>query len=85
MLKQVLCCHSNKRYFKIDQYLARHFVYYGECPSYPTPFLCSQITTPFLNSFLSTNHEKGFEFQPTVEPLYPYSPSSVESILFEHE
>ena len=31
-----------KRYFKIDQHLARHFVNNGAGLSSPTPFLCSQ-------------------------------------------
>ena len=30
---------SGKRYFKIDQHLARHFVYYVESLSSPSPFL----------------------------------------------
>ena len=70
-----------KRYFKIDQHLARHFVFYGECLS-NGGFLCSQNVTPFLNSMISTNNEKGLEFQPIVEPFYPYSFSSVESPLY---
>ena len=37
----------NKRYFKIDQHLTQHFMYYGECPSNVPPFLGSQIITPF--------------------------------------
>ena len=60
----------NKRYFKIDQYLGRHFVYHVECLSSPPPFLCSQIITPFLNSMISTNQEKVLEFQPIVKPLF---------------
>ena len=36
------------RYSKIDQHLARHFLYYVERISSPPPFLCSQIITPFL-------------------------------------
>ena len=48
-----------KRYFKIDQHLARHFVYYvGYLSSHP-PFQCSQIITPFLKSMISINQEKG--------------------------
>ena len=35
-----------KRYFRIDQHLARHFVNYGEGLSSPPPFLCSQTITP---------------------------------------
>ena len=38
---------EDKTYFKIDQHLARHFEYYGECLSSPPPILCSQIITPF--------------------------------------
>ena len=42
--------------------------------------LCSQINTPFLNSMISTNHEKRSEIQPIVEPYTPYFSSSVESL-----
>ena len=59
----------NKRYLKVDQHLARHFVYFGECLSNPPLFLSSQIITPFLNSMIYTNHEKGFSFQRTLIPL----------------
>ena len=55
---------ENKRYFKIDQHLARHFdVYYVDSLSSPHPFLftCSQIT-PFLYLKMSTNQEKRLEF-----------------------
>ena len=48
-----------KRYSKIDQYLARHFKYNL---SSPTPFLHSHIITPFSNSIISTNKEKGLYF-----------------------
>ena len=37
-----------KRYFKIDQHSAWHIEYYGACLSSPTPFLRSQIVTPFF-------------------------------------
>ena len=36
-----------KRYFKIDQHLARHFEYYGECLLSLPPFLCSKIIISF--------------------------------------
>ena len=39
---------QNKRYYIIDQLLARHFKYNGECLSCPPPFLGSQMITPFL-------------------------------------
>ena len=52
----------DKRYFKIDQHLARHFVYNVNCLSSPPPFLCSQVITPFLNLMISTNQEKWLEF-----------------------
>ena len=74
---------QNKGYCKIDQHLARHLVYYVEFLSNPPPFLCRQIITPFQNLIISTNHEKGLVFQPIVKPLYPYSSSSVESLLAE--
>ena len=44
----VLYC-KMKRYYIIDQHLARHFKYKGECLSSPPPILCGQIIlTPFL-------------------------------------
>ena len=53
---------SKKIYFKIDQHLVRYFVYYGSCLLNPNSLLCSQIITSFLNSIISTNQEKGFEY-----------------------
>ena len=47
-----------KIYFKIDQHLARHFVYYVEYLSSHPPFLCSQIIPFFLNSMICTNQKK---------------------------
>ena len=47
----------DKRYSKIDQHLAQHFKYNGECLSSPPP-----ITYPFLNLMISTNQEKGLKF-----------------------
>ena len=46
--KKIQCIVSNRRFFKIDKHLARHFVYYVECFSSPRPFLCSQIINFFL-------------------------------------
>ena len=60
--------YQNKGYFKIDQPLARHFVYYAQCLSSPPPFLCSLIITHFLNSMIFTNQEKGLEFELIVKP-----------------
>ena len=37
-----------KRYFIIDQQIARHFVHYSECLSNPLPFYATQIITLFL-------------------------------------
>ena len=54
----------SKIYFKIYHHLTQHFVYYVQCLSRPPPFLCIQIITIFLNSIISTNQEKGLEFQP---------------------
>ena len=48
---------TNKRYFIIDQQIARHFVHYRECLSNPLPFYTIQITNPFLNSRISPNKE----------------------------
>ena len=50
---------QDKRYFKIDQHLARYFKYNGAGLSSPPPFLCSQIITPFSNSMISANQETG--------------------------
>ena len=52
-----------KRYFKIDQHLAWHFVFYVECLSSLTPFICSQIITHFLNTMIFTNKEKKWNFK----------------------
>ena len=53
---------SNKRYFKIDQHLARYFVYYVECLSLPFPFLCSQIITPLIQ-LSQPIRKRGWNFQ----------------------
>ena len=71
----------NKRYSKIDQHLARHLKYNGQCLSSPPPFLCSQIITLFSSSIISTNQDTGLKFQPTVESFYPYSISILEFLL----
>ena len=66
-----------KRYFKIDQYLARHFVYY-----YDSLWVFSK--SPYFSMQSNNYHFSKFndlQFQPIVEPLYPYSSSSVESLL----
>ena len=68
-----------KRYFKIDQHLARHFLYYIERLSSPPYFLCSQIITPFLNSMISTNQENVLVSYPIVE--HPYSFLSYQTFL----
>ena len=38
----------DKRYFRKDQQLARHFVHYSECLHYPLPFYVTQIINPLL-------------------------------------
>ena len=48
---------TNKRYFKIDQQIARNFVHYREYLSNLLPFYTIQITNPFLNSRISPNKE----------------------------
>ena len=50
LLKKVVIIINSKRYFEIDQQLARHFEYHCACLSSPPPFLCSQVITLFLNS-----------------------------------
>ena len=52
----------NKRYFKIDQHSARHFVYFVECLSSPPLFLCSPIITLFLIQLPPPLREKGWNF-----------------------
>ena len=44
---------------KIDQHLARHYKYNSACLSSLTPFLCSQIITPFSKLMISTNQKTG--------------------------
>ena len=49
----------NKRYFIIDQQIARHFVHYSECLSNPPSLYATQMINPFLNSRIKDNHNKG--------------------------
>ena len=51
-----------KRYFMIDQQIARHFVHYSEYIYHPLPFYTTKIINPFLNSRISANHDKGLGF-----------------------
>ena len=46
-----------KRYCRIDQHLAHHFVNYGAGLLSSPPFLCSQTITPFCNSIIFSNQE----------------------------
>ena len=52
----------DKRYFIIDQQLARQFVEYSEClynhPP-PLPFYATPIINPFLTSKISAKYDKG--------------------------
>ena len=58
-----------KIYFEINHHLVRHFEYYGACLSSPLPFLCSQVTTPFLKIQLSPPIRKqGFNVSPLWNP-----------------
>ena len=63
VLFNILC--NVKRYFIIDQQIARHFVHYIEYPYDPLPFYATQIINPVLTSRISTNHDKSGN---------PYSP-----------
>ena len=57
--KMILLYISKKRYFIVDQQIARLFVQYSECLSIPLPFYGTmEIITPFLNSRISANHDK---------------------------
>ena len=50
----------DKRYFIIDQQLARQFVQYSECLY--LLFYATPIINPFLTSKISANHNKGLGF-----------------------
>ena len=52
-----------KRYFTIDQQIARQFVHYRECFYHNLSFYATQIINPFLTLRLSDNHDKGMGFQ----------------------
>ena len=69
---------SNKRYSIIDQHLARHFKYNGECLSSPPPFLGGQIITPFLIQWCPPIKIQGCNY---MESVYPYSSSILEFLL----
>ena len=56
-----------KRYLKIDQQIAQHFVHYNECLSILIPFYAAQSTISFLNSRISANHDKRLGFLPIVK------------------
>ena len=51
-----------KRYFTIDQRIARHFVASLNVFNNPLPFYATQIIGPFLTSMILANHDKGFGF-----------------------
>ena len=61
--------YKNKKYFIIDQQIARNFVQYSECLSNLLPNYETQIINPFLNSMISANHDKGQEFLPIMKYL----------------
>ena len=63
-------CKCNKKYFLIDQQIARHFVHYSKCLYNPLPFNATQIDNPFLTSRISSNHDRGLGFQPIVKSVY---------------
>ena len=50
-----------KRYFIVDQQIARHFVHYSECTN-PLPFYLTQMINPFLILRTLANHDKGLGF-----------------------
>ena len=51
-----------KRYFIINQQIARHFVQYSECLYHPLPFYVTPIINSFLTSGITANHDKGLGF-----------------------
>ena len=59
MFDSLIIYTANKRYFIIDQQIARHFLDSSECLYQPLPVYVNQIIYPFLTSRISANH--GFE------------------------
>jgi hypothetical protein len=59
----------NKQYLKIDQHLARHFVYYGECFSNPPPFLYSMKIPLFLIQWSPPIMKKGWNLANCGSPI----------------
>ena len=53
---------KTKRYFLIDQQIARHFVHYSECLYHPLIYYATQIINPFLTLRILANHDKGLGF-----------------------
>ena len=49
--------HYYKRYFIIDQQIARHFVHHSECL-----YVLLKIINSFLASWILANHTKGLDF-----------------------
>ena len=55
--------YAAKRYFIIDEQIARHFVHYSECLNLPPLlFYVTQIINQFLTSWISAYHDKGLGF-----------------------
>ena len=52
-----ICQALYKRYSKIDQQIARHFKYNGECLYHLLPVYATQIINPFLTSRFWANHD----------------------------
>jgi hypothetical protein len=68
-----------KRDVKLVQHLRVFFVYYGECLATPLPFIDRQMINPFINSMISTNHEKGLEWN-FIQLWNPFTPCSLFSV-----
>ena len=71
-----------ERKFVIDQQIARHFIHYSECLSIPLPFHTTQIILLFLNSRISTNHDKWYGILDTQEILIPLDVPLVKNLFF---
>ena len=65
----LLIC-RNKRYFIIDQQIARHFCNTVEVFQTPLSFYIIQIINPFLNLRISANHDKEQGLQPILKSCY---------------
>ena len=57
-----------KKKYRIDQHLARHFKYKGECLKNPPPLLGGQIIPPFLIQWSPPTRIQGCNFSQLWNP-----------------